>query len=499
MFICFRLQIAVLRAPSLRVTALSALLVAGVFAVACGSATNETATRPPNIVLVTFDTTRADHLGAYGYFRNTSPAFDAFAEESVLFERLIVPMATTLPSHLSILTSSHPLEHGVLANTTQGGARFVPAPGLTSFAVSAREAGYATGAFVSAAPLKKGSGIEVGFDTFDQPQDKNRVGESTAQAAVDWLSSLDREQPYFLWVHFYDAHFPFEAPRPYAGTFSSDTDLEVFIQERNIHASAERPLVGLVDDARRAANSYDDELLYQDAQFAVVLEAVRDHAGEAGWNRTAVIVTGDHGEGLCQHGEAAHGSTWDEQLNAPLAIRVPGETPRRDRTLLTSSDILPTALSMLGRSGVSKVPAFGDYLESAIGNDVLSGDFANEPVLSQDTGRTRGVPFKYALTNGDFKYFRIENADGSVDEQLYDLGVDPYELRDVSDTLGEMLEDMRNRMQRSIDERLARGAKLRGDADAVAPETDPGLIVELCALGYIEQERCAELDSGREQ
>jgi arylsulfatase A-like enzyme len=469
----------------------ASLFLLGGLVLGCSSTDEVPAGQPPNLVLVTLDTTRADHLGTYGYFRNTSPSFDEFAAEAVVFERLIVPMATTLPSHLSILTSSHPLEHGVLANTTQGGARFVPAPGLTSLAVAAQAAGYATGAFVSAAPLKAGSGIEVGFDTFNQPEDKNRLGERTTLAALEWLETLDSDQPYFLWVHFYDAHFPFEAPEPYAGTFGSDAELESFISERRIHRSAARPLVGVVDDARQVANAYDDELLYQDAQFAAVLGAVREHAGEEGWARTAVVVTGDHGEGLCQHGEAAHGSTWDEQLNAPLVIRVPGQEPRREGVVLTSSDIFPTTLSMLGSRASVDISAFAKYRESALGHDVLAEAFEGAPVLSQDTGRTRGVPFKYALTYGGFKYFRIENDDGSVDERLFDLGVDPHELRDASGSLEEMLEEMRGRTNTAIAERLARGATLRGDASAVADEADPGLLTELCALGYIEPERCA--------
>lgn len=467
------------------------LLVVGTLALGCGSAVEVPEARLPNLVLVTLDTTRADHLGTYGYFRNTSPNFDGFAEAAVVFDRLIVPMATTLPSHLSILTSSHPLEHGVLANTTQGGARFLPAPGLTSLASSAQEAGYATGAFVSAAPLKAGSGIEVGFDTFNQPEGKNRVGEDTTRAALDWLGTLGSDQPYFLWVHYYDAHFPFAAPEPYAGTFSSDRELEKFIAERRIHPSATRPLVGLADDARKVANAYDAELLYQDAQFAVVLNAVREHGGEAGWARTVVVVTGDHGEGLCQHGEAAHGSTWDEQLNAPLAIRVPGEAPRRESLVLTSSDIFPTTLSMLGNQPTLDISAFADYREAALGNNVLAEDFRGEAVLSQDTGRARGTPFKYALTHNGFKYFRVEHDDGSVEERLFDLGVDPHELRDVSSSFEEMLEEMRGQANAAIEVRLARGAKLRGGARAVAEEADPELLTELCALGYIEQERCA--------
>ncbi|MCA9511551.1 MAG: sulfatase-like hydrolase/transferase [Myxococcales bacterium] len=469
-------------------------IAAATLAIACGDAASppgDASAALPDIVLVTLDTTRADHLGAYGYFRPTSPRFDAFAAESIVFDQLVVPMATTLPSHLSILTSSHPLVHGVLANTTQGGERFVPAPGLESFAVAARAAGYATGGFVSAAVLKRGTGIEEGFDVFDQPEDKSRRGDGTADAAIAWLASLDDAKPYFLWVHFYDAHYPFDVPDSFATRFHSDADLDHFIRERAIHPTATRPLVGQVDDARVVANEYDRAVAFQDVQLGRVLDAVRGASGRGGRRAAAVVVTGDHGEGLCQHGEAAHGSTWAEQLHAPLAMRIPGESPRRESALLTSSDILTTLLPRLGTD------AFDAYLAAALGHDALAAQGASPPVLSQDTGRSREVPFKYALTHDGFKYFRIEYDDGRVEERLYDLGVDPFELRDVSSTFDEVLARMRERTLAEIATRLERAKQLRGDAPRTeAGAVDEKLLSELCALGYIEAERCADRAKG---
>lgn len=457
---------------------------------ACGeSADRASSVDRPNIVLVTLDTTRADHLGIYGYFRDTSPRLDAFAAQAITFDRLVVPIATTLPSHLSILTSSHPLEHGVLANTTQGGERFVPAPELVSFAMVARAAGYATGAFVSATPLKQGSGIEVGFDRFDQPEGKQRHGEDTVSAALNWLDSLEPAQPFFLWVHLYDAHFPFEPSPPYRGRYQLDAGLEEFIAERAIAETAPRSLVGLIDTARSTTNAYDAELAYQDAQLGRLLDALQDR-GLAEWARTAVVVTGDHGEGLCQHGEAAHGSTWREQLRAPLVMRIPGSSAERLDTLLTSADILPTLLTRLG------VPDFDAFLDNALGQNVLAPGFQPTSVLSQDTSRVRDEPFKYALTSEGFKYFRVEHGSGRVEEWLFDLGVDPHELHDVSETHVELLVAMREELLVAVAERKRRGVALRaGAAPVVEEQTDPQLLRELCALGYLDSGRCEELAS----
>ena len=169
----------------------------------------------PNLVFVTLDTTRADHLGLYGYFRDTSPALDAFGSQAIVFERFIVPMATTLPTHASLFTATQPLEHGVLANSTQGGSRFVPSTHLRSLAEVAGAAGWRTAGFVSSAVLKRGSGIETGFDAFDEPEGEQRNAEATTRTALAWLESTPRG-PFLLWVHYFDAHWPYAPPPAYA-------------------------------------------------------------------------------------------------------------------------------------------------------------------------------------------------------------------------------------------------------------------------------------------
>jgi arylsulfatase len=436
----------------------------------------------PDIVLMTLDTTRADHMGSYGYFRETTPRFDALAAESIVFERMIAPMATTLPSHLSILTSSHPLEHGVLANTTHGGRHFVPAPGLLPFPVIARQAGYATAAFVSAGSLKRGSGIELGFETFDEPATRQRRGGRTADAALAWLAAQTDRRPIFLWVHFYDAHYPLVAPPRFAARFRNDDGLERFIAARQIRDLPRRGPLEQSGGARDIANRYDAELLYQDFQLGRVLDALRAR-GEAAWARTAVLIVGDHGEGLGQHGEGEHGGTWDEQLRVPLVMRIPGETPRRIGVLLGAEDILPSFLRRLD------VPALEPFLASARGQDVFAGDYRPTPVLSQDTDRERSEPFKYALTGDTFKYFRVEASKG-LEERLFDLAADPYELRDVSAERPDLLRSMREHTLSLIEERRERGAQLRAGAPSEGEALHPERLRELCALGYLAGEHC---------
>ena len=145
------------------------ILVSAVLVMQCGGELRESVTSP-NVVFVTIDTLRADRLGAYGYFRDTTPVLDALASESLLFERCLAPMATTFPTHVSLITSTYPNETGALANTGSGGKRFRLTRDLRSLAQVLQENGYRTAAFVSATPLKKYSGLSAGSTSSTSPK-----------------------------------------------------------------------------------------------------------------------------------------------------------------------------------------------------------------------------------------------------------------------------------------------------------------------------------------
>jgi arylsulfatase A-like enzyme len=418
---------------------------------ACGA--RDDASDLPNIVLVTLDTTRADHLGLYGYFRDTSPRIDAFAEQALVFERAIVPMATTLPTHVSILTATYPLEHGVMANLEHDGRRFVSSPGVRSFAEASRAAGYRTAAFVSAAPLKRGSGVEAGFDA-------------------------QRDDPFFLWVHYYDAHWPFMAPDNFTNLFRSDAELERWLTERRFSAGTHRPGVG-PEETRATLDAYDAELRFQDTHVGRLLDAL---AARDDWSRTAVVLAGDHGEGLSQHDHAAHGGTWNEQLHAPLLMRVPGEAPRRIAKPVSTVDALPTLLGRL------ELPGFASFLDQTSGRDVLLGAEAGDPVFSQDVGRKRGSPgYRYALTTARWKYFRHENG-APPREELYDRDADPFELTDVSREHEDVLAALRGELTARLEAQRARATQLRGSEAPRTRAADPAIQEQLRALGYLEDE-----------
>ena len=433
----------------------------------------------PNIVIVTLDTTRADHLGLYGYPRDTSPMLDRFAEQAIVFDRAIVPMATTLPTHTSLFTATQPLEHGVLANSTQGGRRFVSAPQLRLFAELARAAGWQTAAFVSGLPLKRGSGLEQGFESFDEPGGKERRAGATTSAAIDWLAAKPRA-PFLLWVHYFDAHWPYDPPVPYDTRFTTDATIEAVLSARQVPETVSRPNVDGSELTRHSINRYDGELRYQDEQLGVLLSAL---AARGDWSRTAVLIMGDHGEGLGQHGEAAHGGIWDEQLHVPLVMRVPGERPRRVTSPIAAVDVIPTLLGRL------EAPQLVVLLDQASGQDRLRNETTSQPeILSQDTGRSRGVHEKRsAITTERWKLLHTQRDSGSERVQLYDLRADPYELNDVAGAHPEVVRQLGAARDKSLAAQRQKGAALLAGTAPKITAPDADLLEQLRALGYVEE------------
>jgi arylsulfatase A-like enzyme len=425
------------------------------------------------VLFITIDTLRADHLGCYGYFRETSPRIDALAEESLVFERCAVPMATTLPSHVSMLTGAWPLEHGVLANVAHGGRSFRPSPGLVSAAEVLEGCGYRTAAFTSAKPLRLDSGVDSGFQLFDESEERERRGDVTVDLALAWLERAVQEgeaQPFFLWVHLFDPHDPFQAPPAYDEKFRADARLEGFLSERQIQIDSESHGRQLID-TRRAHDGYDGEVLFTDAQVGRLLDALERYAID---QDTIVILLGDHGEGLGQHGMPGHGFVWNEQLQSPLMMRVPGVPPRRIELGVSSIDVFPTLL------GQVHLPCAEDFLLQSSGVDVLSPEFAGRPVFSQSTDRLAhfGQAPAYALSREEWKYVLT----GAGPGMLFDLDEDPHELRDVAAQHPEVAERLEHELLALLASQ-ARRARTLGQGEEV--QLDPATLKALEDLGYL--------------
>ncbi len=431
----------------------------------------------PDVLLVTIDTLRADHLGCYGYFRNTSPRIDALARESLLFENAYTPIATTLPAHATMLTGVYPHEHGILANVKHGGARFIQTPGLQSLAQGLSSAGYRSAALVSAAPLKRATGIAAGFGFFREPERHSRPADETVQDALAWLDTLKPGQSFFLWVHLYDPHWPYASHEGLEFREASDAaTLAAFLEERKAGSRLKRragSVVQVVDEI----TGYDREIRFADEQLGLLLdhlEAIRRDS------RTILILAGDHGEGLGQHGELGHGCIHGEQLHVPLLMRFPGQAPRRIETRISLSDLLPTLLGRLHS------PELETLRQQASGVDLLEHPEGQDALFAQRTARDREDlhPFAYVLYRHGLK---LEYEPGG-EERLFDLAIDPWELRDVAADHPDQVAELRQLLLAKLGAQLERARVLREGVEELPAEDsfDEDMLRQLRSLGYVE-------------
>ena len=351
----------------------------------------------PNVILVTFDTTRADHLGAYGYQNGLTDDFDEFARQGVVFERAYAPAPITLPSHATMLTGLYPPEHGLRAN---GAGRL--ADNIPLLSEILRKRGYETAAFVAAFVLDSKFGLDRGFDVYDDDlsntpvpaafNERRRDGFEVVDAAISWLRQR-RSRPFFCWIHLYDAHEQYDARPAKFGKKFLDSPYDAGI-------AAEVQAFG------RLSTFLKSQRLDQ---------------------RTLIVVAGDHGEGLGQHSESEHGMlVYNSTLQVPLVFAGPQCQPgSRVATAVSLVDLTPTVLDLM------RIPApahlSGRSLRSALnGEKISSRDCYAEAVSAFDLNRLCPL---YALISDRFKYIQ------TTKPELYDLDNDPGEETNLADSV----------------------------------------------------------------
>ena len=292
----------------------------------------------PSVLLVTFDTTRADHIGAYGYALAHTPTLDGLADQGVLFERAYSTAPLTIPSHSTILTGRNPPSHGVRDN-----GDFNLGESEITLAERFTDAGYACAAFTSAFPTQARWGFDQGFAVYHDPLERpptqldwsdQRRGDEVVDDAMATLPGMG-DGPLFVWLHFFDPHWPYNPPPPFDPDEPACEGLEA--EKPNEERSAKR---NACDLAR-----YDGEISYTDHQLGRFL-TWWDQARPDSW----VVVTADHGEGLGDGGERTHGFLLhDGTIRVPLITRGPGFAPgTRVEDPVSHVDIAPTLLNLAG-------------------------------------------------------------------------------------------------------------------------------------------------------
>ncbi|HVS17055.1 MAG TPA: sulfatase-like hydrolase/transferase [Planctomycetota bacterium] len=390
-----------------------------------------------NLLLVSIDTLRADHTSPYGHDIET-PALQRLADEGVVFEAAQSPVPMTQPAHTSLFTGQYPGRHGVRDNAGTM---------LTDEAVTLAEvlldAGYQTGAVVAAKVMAAPTGLDQGFEFYDDhfpvesldslsPKLERRARE-VRLSAQQWLTERDRARPFALFVHFYDVHMPHDPPPVFRERYPG------------------RPL--------------DGEIAFVDRNLEALLEQL-EVEGEL--ERTLVIVLSDHGESLGEHDEDEHGLfLYEATSHVPLIVRLPGaDAPRgvRVATPVTLVDVMPTVLELLGLEtpagdGLSLVPL------------LAGGELAPRPVLGETLYPLfyRWAP-SYSLRDEHWKFILAPRP------ELYDLRRDPTELENLAATQAERAQGMRVALERHVELWKDRG----GTAEAVGNLS----LQELAALGY---------------
>jgi arylsulfatase A-like enzyme/Flp pilus assembly protein TadD len=454
------------------------LLVAIVFGLACGSADapSEPSAGPaggvspgdvrradaPNLLLITLDTTRADALGAYGQPRETTPNLDRLVLRGVLFEDVTASQPETLPSHSTIFTGKLPYAHGVRSNS----GYVLPESNLTLAEVLLSN-GYRTGAEIAAPVLRSSTQVTQGFEHqrgTDDPDAKLKVihyrdelgerrertramrtGADIAQRGIEFIAA-DTERPFFLWLHFFDPHDPYSAPPAF--------------------------------NEKIPDSPYHAEVAYTDFQIGLVLREL-DRLGLR--DRTLVVVTADHGEGLFEHGEPSHSYfLYDTVVRVPLILAGMPALPAglRISPPVRTADIAPTVLELLGLppfidvQGVSLMP-----LVQGTASDLALTGYGEATRFTA----TFGLPPIRFVRRGPWKYIH------KVNPELYDVVDDPGELENLADRHRERVAGLQAELRRMLDERPAA-------IDDAQTTVDASTAAQLVALGYVAHGPTFEVD-----
>jgi len=400
------------------------------------------APRPgPNVLLVSIDTLRADHLGAYGA-KVATPTLDRLAAEGVVFERAVSQVPLTLPSHTSLLTGIYPIAHGVRDN-----AGFRLAPTRPTLAKIFRERGYRTGAFVGSFPLDSRFGLDQGFEVYDDAYGEasaydvkivERRAEDVLKPAASWIEARAGER-YFAFVHLYDPHAPYEPPPPFAERFRTDP--------------------------------YTGEIVYADEALGQFFSRL---AAAGRMENTIVVITADHGEGLGEHGEKTHGMfAYDATLHVPLIFHWKDALPAgvRVRARVRLIDAAPTLVALAGLSAPAEFQ--GESLLAAFSNPGAAGDRESYfEALSFNLSRS-WAPL-IGLYLGSFKFIQLPIP------ELYDLRADPGETQNLLPSSPGRAAQLEKALAELI------SAKGSTEAQAEAQTTpDAETLERLKTLGYV--------------
>ena len=395
----------------------------------------------PNLLFVSIDTLRADHLGCYGYPRKTSPNLDAFAAKSVVFDEAQSASSWTLPSLASLMTSLQQSTHRCEKDSSRLD------PSYTTLAEVLRDAGYDTAFVASHLFLNAGHGLQQGFTHVDTRilQDEMAI---TSPAVTDWgvrwledKAAARDGTPWFLWLHYFDPHAPYLVHEGISDAFGTETDVD----------------------------RYDGEIAFTDGHVGRLFDTF-ERLGFA--ENTIVVVVADHGEAFGEHGKPGHGyDLHQEVVRVPLILRAPGLRPGRVREVVPTVDVMPTLLALCGTSARNEIAGrrLFDGAQAFTGSSEAVSEVRWQ--FEQDMKSLRRGSWKYVDNRRGEKAWR----------ELYDHAADSGETTDLSAGRA----DVASEMQHDLGARLGKAAALAALYERLeTSDLPPGEIERLKALGY---------------
>lgn len=456
------------------------LFLAAVAACGRGDRSGAAPTRP-NIILVTIESLRPDHVHCYGYERDTTPALDALAREGILFERARSVTSWTLTSHASIFTGLYPEAHRVIHPHDRLDDSYV------TMAETLRAAGYQTAGFVSGPFLRTVHNLNQGFDLYDDSG--VRVTSSTSadeDVTNPWMEQLlvrflreqrDPGKPFFLFAYLWDPHYDYIPPRPYDRMFvapdAESIDLRGY-ESRNVVKPGIRPA-----QLRYVISQYDGEIRWTDDMLGRLWRRLREMGL---WENTAIIVTADHGEAFFEHGAKGHkNSLYPEEVRVPLVIKPSGRTQaRRDGRLASLERLFPTVLDL---AGIEDRPRWLDrsLLRPRLRHPPPTFYSLVTSLYVERPGRKdleRHSKDWFAIRDGNLKLIQVQPGGRW---ELYDAARDPGERRPLS-LSNPAYEALRRKLEAHVEkmERLAANWSRSAPANLA-----PADLERLRALGYV--------------
>lgn len=391
-----------------------------------------------HIVLISMDTTRADYLSCYGYPKNTTPHIDALATHATRFETAVSTVPMTLPAHSTMFTGMIPPAHGVHHNIG-----YQLAPSNTTMAEMLREDGFNTAGIISSFVLLTKFGINQGFDTYNETFSGargtqcglERRGDETTQIALDWLENNKADKT-FLFLHYFDAHESYDPPEPFATKFANDP--------------------------------YAGEIAFVDHCIGQVIQKLKELDI---YDSTLLIITGDHGEMLGEHGEDEHSYfIYQSAIHVPLIVKLPSQ--KKGAVIAQNVglvDMVPTICSLLKIDPPAGIQ--GQDLSPMLHGRIPEGD--ERYLYAESTGPSRiGASSLMAIVHRKWKYIQAPRP------ELYDLDNDPAEEHNLVEQDPQRARILEDKLKETLEQSVRKDMDSRMELDAES-------IKRLASLGYV--------------